>query len=105
MTDVMTATKSISMNMIATHGRSLFGLACGLFSTRRGRNVVEFDLIHKCEMNMKPSQTRLWCAARRGNDGEAVLRRSHDPMFSILCTGVCPARNPSFSDSRKYGRD
>ena len=34
MTDVMTATKSISMNMIATYGRSLFGLACGLFSAR-----------------------------------------------------------------------
>ncbi len=30
----MTANKRIFLNVIATYGRSLFGLACGLFSAR-----------------------------------------------------------------------
>ena len=43
----MTANKRIFLNVIATYGRSLFGLACGLLSARRvlegwGRKTLGF---------------------------------------------------------------
>lgn len=42
-------------------------------------------------MSVRTRQNRLGRGVRRGRDGEGALRRSRDPMHSILCTGVCPS--------------